>query len=124
MDLATILQNIERLLKAKGRSAHAVSVAAGVPDAIRNLQRAVEGKIKAAPTARTISALAAELGVTVDELMTARKKPDVQAMPGVREAILEKIKWLDRQKEQALAELAALDEVEMSFRKAPRRKMR
>jgi hypothetical protein len=95
-----------------------------VPDAIRNLQRAVEGKIKAAPTARTISALAAELGVTVDELMTARKKPDVQAMPGVREAILEKIKWLDRQKEQALAELAALDEDEVSARKAPRRQKR
>jgi transcriptional regulator with XRE-family HTH domain len=123
MDLITVLANIERLLKAKKRSADAVSRAAGVNDAIRNLRRTVRGEIKAAPTARTIAAIAAELGVTVDYLMMPREKPDIQPAPGVREAILEKIKWLDQQREQALAELAALDEVEKA-RNAPKRRIR
>ena len=98
MDLAVILQNIEILLKTKGRKADPVSKAAGVPDAIRNLKRAVRGEIKSGPTLRTIAALAAELGVSVNDLTQPRRKPDVPPAPALRDMILKKLKWLEQQK--------------------------
>jgi transcriptional regulator with XRE-family HTH domain len=124
MELPVILQNIELLLEAKGRKAHSVSKAAGVPDAIRNLQRAVRGEIKSGPTLRTIAALAAELGVSVDELTRPRKRPVISSAPGVRDVILKKLVWLEQQKRDALEELAMLDEAEAEVKKAPKRKIR
>lgn len=124
MDLAVVLQNIERLLELKQRSADAVSRAAGVPDAIRNLKRTVRGKIKAAPTMRTIAALADELKVSVDDLIRPRERIEIQPVPGMRETILKKIEWLDREKQQALDELEALEHAEMNLRKVLRKKIR
>lgn len=112
MDLGIVLQNIDRLLETKGRNAHEVSRSAGVPDAIRNLRRAVKGEIKSTPTLRVIAALAEELGTSLNDLMQPRKKPEIQSAPGVRQAILEKIDWLDQQKQQALQELATLEDAE------------
>ena len=124
MDLGTVLHNIDLLLKADGRKADGVSRAAGVPDAIRNIRRVVKGEIKSTPNLRTITALATELGVSVDYLTQPRRKPEIKPMPGLREAILQKIQWLDQQKKQALEELAALEEAESAPRKPLKRKMR
>lgn len=124
MELAAVLENIERLLKAKKRSADEVSRAAGVPDAIRNLRRHLRGQIKAEPTTRTISALAEELGVTVDYLLSRRPAVHVEPAPGVREALLRQIDWHEQERQRAIDQLAALDEAESGARKTPKRKIR
>lgn len=124
MDLEIVLQNIELLLKAKGLKADRVSKEAGVPDAVRNLRRTVQGKIKSGFTLRTAAALATKLGVSVDDLINPRKRPHISLTPGIRDAILQKIEWLEQQKAQALDELAALDEAEFQLKKTPKRKIR
>lgn len=122
MNLPLILENIERLLKVRKRKADAVSRAAGVPDAIRNLRRAVEGKIKSSPTLRIIDAIARELGTDADSLM--REKIGVQPAPGMRDAILRQLEWLDQERERAMAQLEALDEAERVAAAPRKRKIR
>jgi Peptidase S24-like len=64
MDLADILARIESRLKAVGLSAHAASLAAKRPDAIRNLKRAVKNNDRRGITTETLIALAPVLKTT------------------------------------------------------------
>lgn len=64
MDLADILARIESRLKAVGLSAHAASLAAKRPDAIRNLKRAVKNNDRRGITTETLMALAPVLKTT------------------------------------------------------------
>lgn len=68
MNLQAILARIERRIDELGVSAHHVSKAAGVPDAIRNLQRVVKSG-KGGITVRTLSALAPALNMTTAQLL-------------------------------------------------------
>lgn len=110
MELAVVYANIIELLETKGLSADKVSRDAGVPDAIRNIKRRLDGGIKSRSlNIQTLDALAAQLGVTADYLKANHDQP--QSTPGsVREAILAKIAWLDRERAQAMAELSAIDQ--------------
>ena len=68
MDLPVILERIEERLRALGLSADKASRAAGKPDAIRNMQRAVkEGRTGVNTT--TVAALATVLEVSPLELL-------------------------------------------------------
>jgi hypothetical protein len=58
MELEDVLARIERRLKAIGLSAHAASLAAKRPDAIRNLKRAVKNHDRRGITTETLIALA------------------------------------------------------------------
>ncbi len=58
MELEDVLARIESRLKAVGLSAHAASLAAGRPDAIRNLKRAVKNHDRRGVTTETLLALA------------------------------------------------------------------
>lgn len=58
MELRDILARIERRLEAVGMSASAASKAAGKPDAIRNLQRAIERDERQGVSTATLNALA------------------------------------------------------------------
>lgn len=64
MKLAEILARIESRLKAVGLSAHAASLAAKRPDAIRNLKRAVKNNDRRGITTETLIALAPVLKTT------------------------------------------------------------
>jgi hypothetical protein len=64
LDLAGILDRVERMLDAKGLKADAASRLAGKPDAIRNLRRAVRNGKRTGVTTATIAALAPVLGTT------------------------------------------------------------
>ncbi len=67
--LKVLLANLERLMKERGLSADALSRRAGVPDAIRNLRRAIESG-KGGTTLRTLAALAKVLNTTPAALLT------------------------------------------------------
>lgn len=69
MDLNGILERVERKLGERGLSASAASKAAGKPEAIRNLQRAVKDGKRQGITTATIAALAPVLGTTASWLM-------------------------------------------------------
>jgi transcriptional regulator with XRE-family HTH domain len=113
MDLATIYDNIQRLLRAKKLSANKASLLAGKPDAIRNIQRKLSGEIKGhGVTVDVLAAIAKVLGTTVDELQTPRDRLNVRPVSGLKEMLLAKISWLDKEREQALMELEALEEAE------------
>jgi len=69
MKLADILARIETRLKALGLSAHAASLAAKRPDAIRNLKRAVKNNDRRGITTETLEALAKVLKTTAAWLL-------------------------------------------------------
>ena len=69
MDLEDVLTRIESRLKALGLSAHAASLAAKKPDAIRNLQRAVRSGDRRGVTTETLMALAPVLKTTAAWLL-------------------------------------------------------
>lgn len=69
MNDRVLLDNVERLLKAKGVSADALSKAANSPDAIRNLRRRVAGEKQGSWKLDTLAAIAEALGTTPWELL-------------------------------------------------------
>lgn len=69
MDDKVLLNNINRLLKAKKVSADAVSKAADRPDAIRNLRRRVAGTFSGSWTLDTLADIARALQTTPWELL-------------------------------------------------------
>jgi phage repressor protein C with HTH and peptisase S24 domain len=69
MELEDVLTRIESRLRELGISAHAASVAAKKPDAIRNLRRAVKGGDRRGITTETLAALAPVLKTTAAWLL-------------------------------------------------------
>lgn len=69
MDKVYLLARIEERLRALGLSADAASRAAGKPDSIRNLKRAVKNGDRQGVAMATLSALAPVLGTTVAYLL-------------------------------------------------------
>lgn len=69
MALKDVLSRIESRLKVVGLSAHAASLAAKKPDAIRNLRRAVENDDRRGITTETLAALAPVLQTTAAWLL-------------------------------------------------------
>lgn len=69
MDHKVLLDNIERLLKAKKTSADAVSKKAGRPDAIRNLRRRVADEFTGSWNLDTLSDIAVALETSPWELL-------------------------------------------------------
>ena len=69
MELKDVLTRIESRLKALGLSAHAASLAAKKPDAIRNLRRAVSNGDRRGVTTETLNALAPVLQTTASWLL-------------------------------------------------------
>ena len=69
MELEDVLARIESRLKVVGLSAHAASVAAKKPDAIRNLRRAVKSGDRRGITTETLAALAPVLKTTAAWLL-------------------------------------------------------
>ena len=84
-ELAALLARIDQRLNSIGLSAHAASKAAGKPDAIRNIRRAVETGRAGVSTA-TIAALAPVLQTTVAWL-TAEAGPEESASTAQRPVI-------------------------------------
>jgi hypothetical protein len=70
MDLEDVLIRIENRLAALGLSAHAASLAARKPDAIRNLKRAVKSGDRRGITTETLTALAPVLQTTAAWLLS------------------------------------------------------
>lgn len=79
MELQEILGRIERRLSAVGKNAHAASKEANKPDAIRNLQRAVENGGREGVSTATLAALAAPLRTTAEWLAAGVGKEDIDA---------------------------------------------
>jgi Peptidase S24-like len=76
MDLDDVLTRIESRLKAVGLSAHAASLAAKRPDAIRNLKRAVKNNDRRGVTTETLMALAPVLKTTAAWLLEGIGDPN------------------------------------------------
>jgi SOS-response transcriptional repressor LexA len=74
MDLEDVLTRIENRLTALGLSAHAASLAARKPDAIRNLKRAVKSGDRRGVTTETLSALAPVLQTTAAWLLSGARE--------------------------------------------------
>ena len=75
MKLEDVLFRIESRLKAVGLSAHAASLAAKRPDAIRNLKRAVKNHDRRGVTTETLMALAPVLKTTAAWLLEGVGEP-------------------------------------------------
>ncbi|HET6377928.1 MAG TPA: S24 family peptidase [Methylocella sp.] len=75
MELEDILYRIESRLKAVGLSAHAASLAAKRPDAIRNLKRAIKNHDRRGITTETLTALAPVLKTTAAWLLEGIGEP-------------------------------------------------
>lgn len=75
MDLEDVLARIESRLKALGISAHAASLAAKKPDAIRNLKRAVKSGDRRGITTETLVALAPVLKTSAAWLLEGVGEP-------------------------------------------------
>jgi len=75
MKLEDVLFRIESRLKAVGLSAHAASLAAKRPDAIRNLKRAVKNHYRRGVTTETLMALAPVLKTTAAWLLEGVGEP-------------------------------------------------
>ncbi len=75
MELDDVLCRIESRLKAVGLSAHAASLAAKKPDAIRNLKRAVKNHDRRGITTETLTALAPVLKTTAAWLLEGAGHP-------------------------------------------------
>jgi len=69
MDLKVLLNNIDRLIRAKKTSDHAISVKSGSQDAIRNLRRYASGELKGMWTLDTLEKVARALDTTSWELL-------------------------------------------------------
>jgi hypothetical protein len=69
MELKDVLARVESRLAAVGLSAHAASMAAKKPDAIRNLRRAVQNGERRGVTTETLAALAPVLETTASWLL-------------------------------------------------------
>ncbi len=87
MQLPDILMRIESRLKALGLSAHAASVAAGKPYAIRNIRRAAQSGNRQGVSTATIAALAPALQTSVGWLVTGQdgeigESIDSEIVPG------------------------------------------
>jgi hypothetical protein len=90
MELREILKRIEKRLAAVGMSATAASKAAGKPDAIRNLQRAVEKDDRQGVSTATLNALAPVLKTSViwlfagagPETTDTEGSADIEIAPG------------------------------------------
>lgn len=76
MDLEDILTRIESRLEALGLSAHAASLAAKKPDAIRNLKRAVKNGDRRGVTTETLIALAPILQTSAAWLLEGVGEPN------------------------------------------------
>jgi transcriptional regulator with XRE-family HTH domain len=125
MDLRLILSNIERLLTLKGMSADKASRLAGKPDAIRNIKRKLDNKIKGTGvTVETLNAIAEVLGTNYAGLSSPREQIRVHHVTGLREEIIKKIEWLDAQRAQAIEELEAIDRAEPRRKKPVKRAAR
>ena len=68
-ELKTILARIEARLRETGQSPTGASKAAGKPDAIRNIQRAVKEGRRSGVSTDTLSALAEQLGTSLQWLL-------------------------------------------------------
>jgi hypothetical protein len=75
MDLEDVLMRIESRLTELGLSAHAASIAAKKPDAIRNLKRAVKNGERRGVTTETLIALAPVLKTTAAWLLEGVGEP-------------------------------------------------
>jgi phage repressor protein C with HTH and peptisase S24 domain len=75
MELEDILARVESRLEAVGLSAHAASLAAKKPDAIRNLKRAVKNGDRRGITTETLAALAPVLKTSAAWLLEGAGKP-------------------------------------------------
>jgi len=124
MELAPILDNIERLLRASGLSADFVSRESGHPDAIRNLRRRVRGELKGGITVQVVGDIASKLGVTANQLMEPREKVRVQRIPGLRGQLTAHLEWLDTERGRVIEQLEALEAAEIVARKGRKRKNR
>src|ERR1700691_1146075 len=69
MDLKVLLNNIDRLIRAKKTTDHAISVKSGSEDAIRNLRRYASGGLKGMWTLDTLEKVAGALETTSWELL-------------------------------------------------------
>ena len=69
MELKDVLTRVESRLEALGLSAHAASLAAKKPDAIRNLRRAVQNGDRRGVTTETLNALAPVLETSASWLL-------------------------------------------------------
>jgi hypothetical protein len=69
MDLKVLLNNIDRLIRAKKTTDHAISVKSGSQDAIRNLRRYASGELKGMWTLDTLDKVARALETTSWELL-------------------------------------------------------
>lgn len=87
MQLPEILARIERRLSAVGLSAAAASKAAGKPDAIRNIRRAVENDDRQGVSTATLNALAPVLKTTSIWLL-AEAGPEEPGKPNSEKTIL------------------------------------
>ena len=87
MDLEDVLTRIESRLSALGLSAHAASLAAKKPDAIRNLKRAVKSGDRRGVTTETLTALAPVLKTTAAWLLEGVGDPT----PGNRVRVVGRI---------------------------------
>ncbi len=87
MDLEDVLTRIESRLEALGLSAHAASIAAKKPDAIRNLKRAVKNGERRGVTTETLIALAPVLKTTAAWLLEGVG----EATPGNRVRVVGRI---------------------------------
>ncbi|TGD98080.1 S24 family peptidase [Methylobacterium nonmethylotrophicum] len=82
MELADILSRIDRRLQALGISEHAAGIAAGKPDAIRNLRRAIEKDGRQGMSTATLNALAPVLRTTPVWLFAGVGREDLDATVG------------------------------------------
>ena len=82
MELESVLTRIESRLKEVGLSPHAASLAAGRPDAIRNLKRAVKNPERHGITTETLAALAPVLKTTAAWLLEGRDEHAPVAVVG------------------------------------------
>ncbi len=78
-DMAAVLRRIAKRLKAVKLTANAASKKAGKPDAIRNLQRAVESGGRQGITVATLTALAPVLATTMAWLLEGKGVEDTAA---------------------------------------------
>jgi SOS-response transcriptional repressor LexA len=76
MELEDILTRVESRLQALGLSAHAASLAAKKPDAIRNLKRAVKNGDRRGITTETLAALAPVLQTSASWLLEGTGDPN------------------------------------------------
>jgi hypothetical protein len=71
MDWEPVLYLIDAALKAKGISSDAASRDSGHPDAIRNMRRKAEGKLKGGVTFDTVMDVALHLGIRPEAICRA-----------------------------------------------------